>query len=95
MADVTANEALIQLEQRASAELREASDEAALRAWNTKYFSEKGEMNAALRLVGTLPGDQRKAYGQDANRVKQTLTAAYDQALATAKEATLLAESPT
>ena len=91
MADVTANEALIQLEQRASAELREASDEAALRAWNTKYFSEKGEMNAALRLVGTLPGDQRKAYGQDANRVKQTLTAAYDQALATAKEATLLA----
>ena len=33
MADVTANEALIQLEQRASAELREASDEAALRAW--------------------------------------------------------------
>lgn len=91
MAELTAYETLAQLEQRAAAELQTATDEAALRAWNTKYFSEKGEMNAALRLVGTLPADQRKPYGQEANRVKQALTTSYEAALATVKEAALLA----
>ncbi|WP_029630800.1 phenylalanine--tRNA ligase subunit alpha [Zavarzinella formosa] len=88
---MTANEALAQLEQRAAAELHAATDEAALRAWNTKFFGEKGEMNAALRLVSTLPADQRKAYGQDGNRVKQSLLTAYEQKLAIEKEASLLA----
>ncbi len=91
MADVTATEALAQLEHRAAAELHAAGDEAALRAWNTKVFGEKGEMNAAMKLLPTLPPDQRKAYGQEANRVKQALTAAYDQAVAAGKEATLMA----
>ena len=88
---MTATEALAELEQRAAAELQTAGDEAGLRAWNTKVFGEKGEMNAAMKLLPTLPPDQRKAYGQEANRVKQALTAAYDQAVAAGKEAALMA----
>lgn len=91
MADVSATEALASLEQRAAAELLAAGDEAALRGWNTKFFGEKGEMNAAMKLLPTLPPAERKGYGQEANRVKQALTAAYDQALAAGKEAALMA----
>jgi phenylalanyl-tRNA synthetase alpha chain len=79
------------LETRAAAELAACGDEPTLRGWNTKYFGDKGEMNAALRAVGTLAPELRKGYGQEANRVKQSLSAAYDQALAAAKETALLA----
>ena len=88
MAD--ALEQLKALETRASDELKSASDESTLRSWNTKYFGDKGEMNAALKLVGTLPPDQRKGYGQDANRVKTTLLEAHAQKVNAVKEAELL-----
>ena len=40
-------------------------------AWNTKYFGKTGEVMAALKAVGTIPHEQRKVYGQEANRVKE------------------------
>jgi phenylalanyl-tRNA synthetase alpha chain len=85
MADLT------ELEARATQELNACADEAALRTWNTKFFGDKGEMNAAMKSLGTIPKEERAAYGKEANRVKQTLTAAYDQALAARKEEALLA----
>ncbi len=39
-----------------------------------------------------MPPEQRRAFGQDANRIKQTLTAAYETAQATQKEAELRAQ---
>ena len=95
MADATTE--LIEREQRSLAELQAIADEPALRLWHTKYFGDKGEMTQALGLIGTLPKDQRAAFGKEANRVKQALTAAYEAALAKAKEAALMAslnESP-
>src|SRR6188474_2572960 len=89
MADATAD--LAALEARALAELNACVDEAALRAWNTKYFGDKGELTIALKALGTLPKEQRAAYGQAVNRLKQVLSAAYDQALAAKKEEALLA----
>src|SRR5262245_4395851 len=80
---------LASLEQRALAELQECSDEAALRAWNTKYFGKAGEVALALKEVGKVPPDQRRAYGQEANRIKGALTEAYDAALAREKEKAL------
>jgi phenylalanyl-tRNA synthetase alpha chain len=80
---------LATLEQRALAELAACADEAALRAWNTRYFGKQGEMALALRNVGTVPQEQRRAYGQEANRIKEALTQAYEQAVAKEKERSL------
>lgn len=67
---------LASLEQRALAELNGCADEAALRAWNTKYFGKQGEVPAALKRLGELPKEEKSAYGKEANRVKDVLTKA-------------------
>jgi len=89
MAEATAD--LATLESRANEELNACTDEASLRTWSTKYFGDKGEVNAALKALGTLPKDQRPAYGQAVNRLKQNLLAAEDQKKAAIKDAELLA----
>src|SRR5262245_47698271 len=70
---------LADLEKRALAELAACADEAALRAWNTKYFGNNGEVLAALKAIGGIPKEERKEYGQTANRIKEALTAAYEK----------------
>ncbi len=80
---------LATLEQRALAELQGCADEAALRAWNTRYFGKQGEVPQALSAIGKIPKEERKAYGQQANQVKEKLTAAYETALAAEKERAL------
>jgi phenylalanyl-tRNA synthetase alpha chain len=83
MADLAA------LEQRAQAELTASGDEAALRGWHTKYFGKSGEVLQALKGVGAIPADQRRAYGQEANRIKESLTQAYEARVAEAKQQAL------
>lgn len=80
---------LAELEQRAKTELAACADEPALRAWNTKYFGASGEVQAALKAIGGIPKEERKTYGQEANRIKEALTKAYDDALGGAKEQAL------
>ena len=80
---------LASLEQRALAELQACNDETALRGWNTRYFGKAGEVAQALKKVGTVPAEQRRQYGQDANRIKETLTHEYEAALAREKERAL------
>src|SRR5437899_3011788 len=80
---------LTSLEQRALAELQACPDEDAMRAWNTRYFGKQGEMVLALKKVGEVPQADRKSYGQQANRIKEALTQAYDTALAQQKERSL------
>ena len=92
-----ATDELKKLEADALAELQTCLDEAALRAWNTKYFGDKGVMKAALGKLKDIPKDQRAGYGQEANRVKVALESAYAVALAEAKEKALqasLSENP-
>ncbi len=79
---------LADLESRALTELAACADEAALRAWNTTYFGKSGLVPAAMKGVGAFQGDKR-AYGQQANHLKDTLTRAYDAALAAAQERAL------
>jgi phenylalanyl-tRNA synthetase alpha chain len=80
---------LATLEQRAKGELEACRDEADLRAWHTRYFGKQGEIVQALKKVGTVPPEQRKAYGQEANRIKEELTRAHDQAQQREKEQAL------
>ena len=83
---------LKQLETDGLAELNAATDEPSLKCWNTKYFGDTGAMKAALGKIGAILPAERKAFGQEANRVKTILSTAYDSALATAKQAALLAD---
>src|SRR5438067_3127465 len=88
---------LATLERQALAELAAASDEAALRAWNSKYFGKQGEIALALRRIGEVPPADRKTYGQEANRIKVALTQQYDEALAAEQQRGLaksLTENP-
>jgi phenylalanyl-tRNA synthetase alpha chain len=80
---------LASLEQRALAELQDCPDEAALRAWNTKYFGKQGEVALALKRVGEVPPADRRTYGQEANRLKEALTQSFETALAQEKEKAL------
>lgn len=89
MSDATAD--LKSLEADALAELTGCADEPTLRAWNTKFFGDKGLMKAALGKLKDIPKDQRAAFGQEANRVKVSLESAYTAALDAAKESALLA----
>jgi phenylalanyl-tRNA synthetase alpha chain len=78
---------LAELERRANEDLAACADEGALRAWNSRYL--QGEVQAAVKAVGTLPPDQRKSYGQKANQIKASLTQAYEAALTREKERAL------
>src|SRR5205823_4832555 len=80
---------LTELEQQAAGELDASADEPALRAWHTKYFGKQGEILLALRKIGEVPAADRKTYGQEANRIKESLTARYDVALAAERERAL------
>jgi phenylalanyl-tRNA synthetase alpha chain len=77
---------LSSLEQCAAAELEACQDEAALRAWNTKYFGKQGEVTLALGRLKEVPPAERPAYGRDVNRLKETLTRLHEAALGQIKE---------
>jgi len=80
---------LADLEKQAFAELESCRDEAGLRAWHNKYFGKQGEVILALKKVGTVPPEERRAYGQEANRVKETLLDAHATTQAKIEEHTL------
>jgi phenylalanyl-tRNA synthetase alpha chain len=80
---------LASLESRALAELHSCTDDESLRAWNTKYFGKQGEVVLALKKVGTVPPAERRAYGQEANRIKEGLTRALEDAQAREKDKAL------
>ncbi len=85
-------EKLNELEREARAALEAVADEAALAAWRTAYLGRKGRVTEAVKALGVLPREERPAYGQRLNQVKDALEAAY-QARAEALRQTALARS--
>lgn len=80
---------LASLQQRARAELAVCADEAALRAWHTKYFGKQGLVALALKKIGEVPPEQKRTYGQEVNQLKETLTQEYEATQAKLKESAL------
>jgi phenylalanyl-tRNA synthetase alpha chain len=80
---------LATLEQRALDELQGCADESALQAWHTRYFGKQGAVALALKKVGEVPAEARRAFGQEANRVKTGLLGAHEEAEKKLKEAAL------
>jgi phenylalanyl-tRNA synthetase alpha chain len=83
---------LASLEERALRELEACTDEAGLRAWHSKYFGKGGQVLGAVKKVGEVPPAERRAYGQEANRIKEALLQAYGKALEQEKEKKLARE---
>jgi phenylalanyl-tRNA synthetase alpha chain len=77
------------LEQSALEELRACSDDGALRTWTGKYLGDNGAVKTALKKIGSLPAAERPAYGQQVNRVKQTLEQAHQEQEAKVKQTEL------
>ena len=75
-------EELDQLETQAQADLRGIDTPEALEGWRIKYLGTKGAIKAAMRQLRSVPPDQRPAVGKAANKVKNALRAAYEQASA-------------
>jgi phenylalanyl-tRNA synthetase alpha chain len=65
------------LQSEALAGLEAASDAAALEAWRVRYLGRKGALADAMQVLGSLPREERPAYGQAANAVKTALETAY------------------
>jgi phenylalanyl-tRNA synthetase alpha chain len=77
--------AIENLRTEALASLAAAPDLAALDAWHVAVLGRKGSLTGLLGTVGTLPREERPAFGQAANSLKRELEAAYEARLADLK----------
>jgi len=57
----------------AQAEIAAADNLETLDQIRVSYLGKKGELTALLKTLGSLPGDERKAAGQEINRAKQSV----------------------
>jgi len=71
------------LREEALRALEAAEDAAALKAWRIAYLGRKGRVSELMKLIGTLPKEERPAFGQAANELKRTLQAAFEERKAT------------
>ena len=70
------------LEEKALSEISQAADAQALEAVRTRWLGRKGELTGMLRKTGTLPPEQRPAFGQAVNAIKGRLAEAVEAASA-------------
>jgi phenylalanyl-tRNA synthetase alpha chain len=73
-------EAFAQVEQVAAAaaeELKAVATATDLEAWRVKYLGTKGLVKGLMKLLGTVPKEQKPALGQKVNAVQDELTTAH------------------
>ena len=71
-------DSISELESSALKQLDAVSDAAQLEDWRLAYLGRKGTLTGVLRGLASLPIDERRRLGADANRLKLALEAAYD-----------------
>ena len=82
------------LETAALREIRGACNPEDLERLRVYYLGRKGALTGILRGLGKLAPEIRRGAGQEANRAKEALEAALDQALSALKTAARLAGTP-
>ncbi len=86
-------EDLSKLQEEALGALAGAQDAAGLDAWRIRYLGRKGgALSEAMKRLAGLPREERPAYGQAANEVKERLESAFDEREEALKSASLRAE---
>ncbi|MGO8762702.1 MAG: phenylalanine--tRNA ligase subunit alpha [Desulfobaccales bacterium] len=89
------SEAVLALKSMALQAIRHASDPEALERIRVQYLGRKGELTTILRGLGKLDPEVRRSVGQEANRTKEALEGALDEALGALKAAARLGAAPT
>ncbi len=77
------------VEEEALAALEKIEDEAGLTKWRSQYLGTKGVVRGMLSKIGSLPKEERGAYGQSVNALKEKLIAAYEERETAVQEAAL------
>jgi len=75
-------EKLAELKQKAMEAVEGAADPAALEKLKVGLLGRKGEITALLRQTGSLPAEERPAFGQAVNRLKAEVAQALEEASA-------------
>ncbi len=75
----TPQEQLEQVALQAEGAVSQAQTTAEIEAADVQYLGRKGLLTSLLRLVGTLPPEQKAVFGQAVNARKETLTAAINE----------------
>jgi phenylalanyl-tRNA synthetase alpha chain len=78
-----------QVEKDALEALGAAADSAALETWRVACLGRSAPLMAALGTLGTLPKEERRAFGQRGNEVKQALERAFEEASERIRQAEL------
>jgi phenylalanyl-tRNA synthetase alpha chain len=78
-----------QIEKDALDALASAADSAALEKWRIACLGRSAPVMAALGTLGTLPKEERKAFGQRGNEVKKALERAFEEASERIRQAEL------
>ncbi len=78
--------------QSATEAIEAAQDLASLDQLRVAYLGKKGEVTALLKNLGKLPGDQRRAAGQEINGVKQAISQLLEQRKEVLNEAQINAQ---
>ena len=66
------------LREQALRELEAAGDRATLQSWRSIYLGRKGQVGEIMKLISSVPPEERAAFGQAANELKRTLAAAFE-----------------
>ena len=83
---------LNKLREEALRQLEAAGDSGALEAWRVRFLGRKGSVQGLTRNIADLPPEERPAYGQAVNALKQELTAAFEAREQAVAQASLAAE---
>ncbi|MCH2110299.1 MAG: phenylalanine--tRNA ligase subunit alpha [Polyangiaceae bacterium] len=85
-------EGLVSLKERFVARLNDCSAEQELRAARASFLGKKGELTGLLRGMGKVPGESRRAVGEQVNLARDELEAEFQRKLAEVKAAERAAE---
>jgi phenylalanyl-tRNA synthetase alpha chain len=72
-------EQIDKLQQQADTLLEQVTDAEGLEQFRIRFLGSKGELKGLMGLIGQVPKDDKKAFGQGANALKAKLQAAYEQ----------------
>jgi phenylalanyl-tRNA synthetase alpha chain len=83
MSSDSLDEALASLRADYPARFAAAQTEPSLREENAKLLGKKGALTGLLKQLGSVPADQRRAYGEKVNQLKQEVERSFDERLST------------
>ncbi|MBX6343132.1 MAG: phenylalanine--tRNA ligase subunit alpha, partial [Thermomicrobiaceae bacterium] len=73
------NERLETLKREALAELAAASTSEALSEWHGRFLGRRGALSEAMRQLGSMPPEERPAFGRAVNALKDELTRDFER----------------